>query len=222
MKGIPGRGIYDRALVAADAMVNGNSHARFAVTNLALSVATTPIDVALRGRERRITAGALSSAPILIVCGAPRSGTTIAAQLLSRHLPVTYPTNLMDMFPRSPIAASRLFGVEPDQARVGTASYYGRSRGYSGRSDALNLWDRFISGDRTDPDRSVADDAGLRRWFASMGEEWGRPTVAKNNGANTFAHEIAESARKRSVPLRRARSALPCAVFAGRPAHHPP
>ena len=198
MSPVPGSGVLNRLRTAQTALASGDDHARFAIGMIALSTAVVPLDVALRHREERVVAAAQSFAdrPALVVCGAPRSGTTVVAQTLGAALDVSYPTNLMDMFPRSPITATRLFKAAPKSGADATSSFYGRSRGFSARSDALNIWDRYLSGSRSSIDRRVHDPNGLRGFFGAMAAEWNRPVVAKNNGANVIADQVAAALPK--------------------------
>ena len=84
---------------------SGHPAARSAVVHTALGLIAQPGDLLLRRFDRRIEARIPApSAPIVIVCGPPRSGTTLVEQTLLRHLPVTYFSNLTNIFPdrRSP------------------------------------------------------------------------------------------------------------------------
>jgi hypothetical protein len=108
-----------------------------------------PLDLLLRGRERRLCAVAPPSVkPIIIVVGPPRSGTTLVAQYLINTFDVCYLNNLTALFPNSPITANVLFGR---MARLGAGDYdafYGKSRGLSGANDGLYIWDRWLGSDR--------------------------------------------------------------------------
>src|SRR5205085_828191 len=84
--------------------------ALFAIASTALAAVATPLDRALAISERRLYARAAApQLPIVIVVGAPRSGTTVVSQVLAAHLPVTFFNNLTTVFPRAPIVANRLF-----------------------------------------------------------------------------------------------------------------
>ena len=72
-------------------------------------IAAAPADFALSPFERRLTQSVtVPRHPLILVCGAPRSGTTVVYQTLVNHLPVAYFSNLTALFPRSPLAAQRL------------------------------------------------------------------------------------------------------------------
>ena len=82
----------------------GDPAARFTMLNAVAGVAATPLDMALAVVERRRYAAASSPRkPIVLVCGAPRTGTSLVTQTLIRHLPVHYFNNLTAVFSRSPV-----------------------------------------------------------------------------------------------------------------------
>src|SRR6185295_3526902 len=117
--------------------------ARAELVRAAGTVAMTPVDLALLPFERRrIRAAKPSPHPILFIVGPPRSGTTLAYQVLAHFLPVTYFNNLTDLFPRSPLSASLLFNrwlrPNPDPFH----SFYGNTAGLAEPNDAFHIWNR--------------------------------------------------------------------------------
>ena len=71
------------------------SGATFALTRAALEVLAAPIDLALQPFERRLISAARGNPlPIVQIVGPPRSGTTMAYQVLSHGLPYAYFDNL--------------------------------------------------------------------------------------------------------------------------------
>lgn len=185
-------GLLKAAATAVRASRQGDDDGRAAVRMIAAGFAATPLDMLLTPWERRIRNEAAQPARVVLVCGPPRSGTTITAQILSQHLDVSFPTNLMNAFPRSPLAAGRLFRVRPT-GDVGSSSFYGRDKRWSGRSDILKVWDRHLSGDRSQAAREVTDATGLGSFFGALATEWARPVVAKNNSLNSIAATVAEA-----------------------------
>jgi hypothetical protein len=131
----------------------------------------------------------------VLVCGAPRSGTTIVALTLIRYLPVAYFPNLTSLFPRSPLTALALFGGVLPPERRPLENYYGRTAGLGGPNDALYLWDRWLGADRmTVPSRlSPEQVAAMRRFVGATEAFFGRPLVAKNNALDASAHLVAEA-----------------------------
>lgn len=174
----------------------GDPAAYFAMQAAAAGVATMPLDLALVPFERSLIARSRPrTQPIIFVCGAPRTGTTVVGQTLINHLPVAYFDNLTSVFPRSPLVATRLFGRWlPRPNRLEYHSYYGKSTRWSGPNDALYLWDRWLGDDREHvPDAlSTSTVTDMRRFFDACEVVHGRPLLNKCNNLNTFAHLVAD------------------------------
>jgi Sulfotransferase family len=171
-----------------------NRAAYFAMTHTALAVAATPLDLLLERAERGLYARAEPpKKPIVLVGGAPRSGTTILEQVLVKSLPVTYFNNLTAVFPRAPIMANRLFGRLLRKPRRGFDNFYGRTSGFAGRNDGLHLWDRWLGNDRYRPpthlEPALAD--GMRRFFGAFEAAFGGPIANKNNALAICADVVA-------------------------------
>lgn len=161
-----------------------DSGATFALTRAALELLVTPIDLALQPFERRLVAAAQGSPlPIVQVVGPPRSGTTMAYQVLGHSLPYAYFDNLNSLFPRSAITAGRLFGVSKRRPGPQTRSYYGNTAGLRGANDAFHVWDRWLGEDRSrvvDPlPTSVQED--MQRFFRAWFAHFPRPLLTKHN-----------------------------------------
>jgi hypothetical protein len=172
----------------------GGVEGRFALASAFLAGIATPLDAALARRESSLTAHAPdATGPILLVCGPPRSGTTLVAQLIARSLPVSYFTNLTVVFPRAPITAGRLFRAAPTQNAVTLESHYGKTARFRGPNDALHLWDRWLTPDRTRPAPALSpeDAARMRTFFGAWEREFGRPILTKNNSLNVNALVVA-------------------------------
>ena len=174
---------------------SGDRAALFAMQQAALGIVLTPVDLLLLPLEhRRYRRAPAPRLPLVFVCGPARSGTTLVAQVLMRNLPVAYFTNLTAVFPRSPLTAERLFGRLLPRRPPGYQSYYGKTRYWSGPSDALQLWDRWLGEDRTAIPEALAppEQEAMRRFFGAFEAMTGRPLVAKNNSLNASAHLVAE------------------------------
>ena len=170
--------------------------ALFAIVSTVLSALATPLDCALAPWERRLYAlAAQPQLPIVIVTGAPRSGTTLVSQVLRAHLPVGYFNNLTAVFPRAPIVANRMFARLLRPRPPTYHSFYGRTRGFAEQNDGLHLWDRWLGEDRYAPpvklDASVTED--MRRFFAAYEAILGKPLLTKNNALATTASTIARA-----------------------------
>jgi hypothetical protein len=169
--------------------------AYFALGTTLLAALAAPFDRLLELRERRLYERARAPRrPVVFVTGAPRSGTTLVAQALGRHLPVAYFNNLTALFPRSPIVANQLLG--PRRVPAATyRSFYGRTSGLGAENDGLHLWDRWMGPDRyAVPERFDAETADdLRRFFGAYEAAFGRPVLNKNNALATCAGLIART-----------------------------
>ncbi|MEM7129384.1 MAG: sulfotransferase [Chloroflexota bacterium] len=175
---------------------SGDSTALFTLGTALLGVIASPLDLLLQPLEsRQYRKASSANLPLIFVCGAPRTGTTLASQVLIRHLPVTYFNNLTAMFPRSPIVINQLFGRFLTSAQhIDFKSYYGKTNGFAGPNDALYIWDRWFGTDRsiipTEIDEPMVQ--RMTQFFGAVEEAWGRPLINKNNSLNTFAHLVAE------------------------------
>ncbi len=146
------------------------------------------------------------SLPVLFITGPPRSGTTLLHQSLIRALPVAYLTNLASLFPRCAVAGKYPLTGALDNAHVGLVSYYGRTRSFSGQSDGLEFWDRWVGADRRATPSCIAPAAAreMRGFFGRLERRSGRMVVAKNNNLLASAHLVAEALpTARFVCLRR-------------------
>jgi hypothetical protein len=171
-----------------------NRAAYFAVAHTGLAVVAAPLDRLLaRAERRRYAHAAPPKKPIILVGGAPRSGTTILDQVLIGSLPVTYFNNLTAVFPRAPIVANELFGRFLRKPPPDAPNFYGRTAGFAGRNDGLHLWDRWLGNDRYRPptrlEPAVADD--MRRFFGAFEAAFGGPIVNKNNALAVCADVVA-------------------------------
>ena len=166
--------------------------AYFAMASAAASCALKPIDLLLRGTERKLyhSAPARKNALVFVV-GAPRSGTTICEQVLLRHLPFAYLNNVTSLFPKSPLTATRFLGG-PRLHPPGTSSFYGKTAGLRGPNDALYIWDRWFGTDRTripeHLDEESAEDMAC--FFAACEEQYKRPLLCKVNSLIASAHLV--------------------------------
>jgi hypothetical protein len=182
--------------LAARLIRSGDPAAMFAMASAAAGIVAAPIDAVLGSWERRRDAVETAAGhPLILVCGPPRSGTTLVAQTLINHLPVAYFTNLTSIFPRAPLTASRLFERMRRSTPRRYKSYYGKTAGLFGPNDALYLWDRWLGADRDRPPLLLTDEqsAEMRRFFAACDRQFNRPIVAKNNNLIASAGLVAKA-----------------------------
>jgi hypothetical protein len=189
---------HDPVGLAMRLVRTGDPAAWFAMAAAAGGAAAAPLDALLAARERRLVedlaAQHIPRHPLILVCGAPRSGTTVVYQTLASHLPVAYFSNLTALFPRSPLVAQRLFARFVRKPGDAYHSFYGRTQGLGGTSDALFLWDRWLGVDRSVvPCEMRAKAAGaMRKFFAAADGVFDLPLINKNNSLNLSAHLVAE------------------------------
>lgn len=192
---IPGN-FQDPVGLAGRLVKSRDPAALFAIVSTALVVAAVPLDMLLERSEEKLYASAgAPRKPIVIVTGAPRSGTTIVSQVLSAHLPVVSFNNLTAVFPRAPIVANRLLAPMLRKRDKEYRSFYGRTRGFGEQNDGLHLWDRWLGHDRyalPETLDAAAVDA-MRRFFAAYETAFGKPILTKNNALATGATLIARA-----------------------------
>jgi hypothetical protein len=177
---------------------SGDPAARQALLRAGARILATPFDLLLSLFEHRLMARAADApaSPILLVVGGPRAGTTLVFQVLARHLEVSSTTNVVDVFPRSPIVASRLFGaLGPQDSDSPLSAFYGNTAPFRGPNDAFEIWNRWLG-----PDRYQASDAltppaiaDMRAFFAAWAAAAGRPLLNKNNRNTGVMGMLAEA-----------------------------
>lgn len=113
-------------------------------------------------------------APIFIV-GPARSGTTLVYQAMTTALRVSYFSNLMARFPRSPVVAGMFehWAPRPDES-LRFVSQHGRSVGAAAPAQGYEIWSRWFprAGDGTDLsnwnhesiDQACRTIAGVESW----------------------------------------------------------
>ena len=177
-------------------VTSGKREAWLAMIYAFLGIVVTPLDWFLQIFEkRRYRSAPPSQLPQIFVCGPPRSGTTLVAQVLMKHLPVYYFNNLTSIFPRSPVTALNLFRffVRNDNDKIQFRSFYGRTSRPSSPNDALYLWDRWVGKDRRKiPSRIEEDNSDDMVMFFNAVEAYAKkPLVNKNNSLSTYASLVA-------------------------------
>lgn len=177
-------------------LVEDNPAARSALMMAIGGLVLVPVDLILSVFERKVTQQASDpDKPIILVCGPPRSGTTLVAQYLIDMLQVGYINNLTSLFPRAPLTANAIFGRWLRPKPTDYRAYYGKTRSLSGANDALYIWDRWLGHDRTETpaDLSIKAKRDMRHFFGALQERKRLPIVNKVNRLNTCAHLVAET-----------------------------
>jgi hypothetical protein len=165
-------------------LLSGKRAAYAALFHEALRIAARPVDALLKTKEaRRIADAKASNQPVVLVAGAPRSGTTLVYQTLARYMDVSYVTNLTSMFPRSPISGSRMFRWLPKSKSADFQNYYGQTAGLDGPNDGFSLWKQWLGEDRYVPrtDLSESEQMQMKQFFGAWSEAFGKPFLNKNN-----------------------------------------
>ena len=176
-------------------MLRSGERAAYSALGLAaLQVAAQPLDRLLLAKERRtLLEGGPLSHPIVLIVGLPRSGTTLAYQVLASAFRCSFFDNFSALFPRSTISAARALGRNGRRKPNSFASYYGKTAGLSGPNDAFHVWNRWLGDDHYLPkfplDPEVAED--MRRFFGAWMTAFPGPLVNKNNRNSLCMSELA-------------------------------
>lgn len=163
---------------------SGDTAARSALRREAGALACSPVDRMLGRLEKRLVAGGKRAQhPLVLVVGPPRSGTTVVYQVLARHLPVSYFSNLGALFPRSPLAATKLFSRLSAASREDFRNYFGNTAGLGGPNDGFHIWNRWLGEDRyrTRQQLDAWQVYEMRRYFDAWRTTFARPLLNKNN-----------------------------------------
>lgn len=127
------------------------------------------------------------SEPLVFIVGAPRSGTTLLAQLLISQYQIGYVSNLVARFWKAPYFGLLLAKEIRDSERppdVGFTSDHGFTSGYEGPHEFGHFWRRWFDYQETHSVRAEAIEAetinGLRRECAAMQSIEESPLLFKN------------------------------------------
>lgn len=161
-----------------------------------LGLLMIPLDLILQFSEKRLyLKGSKPVLPLIFVCGPPRSGTTLVAQVLIKHLPVYYFNNLTSIFPNAPIISNKIFGrfIRKRNKDVTFKSLYGRTSSMGAPNDALYLWDCWtgVARNRIPQTISPENQVKMQRFFSAVEQFSGKALVNKNNALNTYANLVA-------------------------------
>ena len=165
-------------------LISGKRAAYAALFHEILRLLAIPFDSMLEGREARTLKKATpSNSPVVLVVGAPRSGTTLVYQTLARYMDVSYVTNMTSMFPKSPVTASRLLNWMPKRDSADFHNFYGQTARLHGPNDGFSLWNKWLGNDRYVPrtDLSEAEQQEMRSFFFAWSQAFGKPFLNKNN-----------------------------------------
>jgi len=134
--------------------------------------------------------------PVVLVVGAPRSGTTLLMQWLAATGDFAYPSNLLSRFYAAPYLGARIqqlltdprFDFKDELRGIATqeapfASALGKTKGALQPNEFWYFWRRFIPNTvpewLTREQEAAIDGAGLKRGFAHLQSAFGKPFAAK-------------------------------------------
>ncbi|MBA3565089.1 MAG: sulfotransferase, partial [Gammaproteobacteria bacterium] len=125
--------------------------------------------------------------PTLFIVGAPRSGTTLLAQLLLMRFELGYINNVNARFWMAPYVGAVLAEALRNRSQppdVGIDSEFGATRGYEGPHEFGYFWRRWFrygeTHDAEDTKVRVRNGALLRRELAAVESVFDRPLLLKN------------------------------------------
>lgn len=137
-----------------------------------------------------ITDSRVDLLPIIYIVGAPRSGTTLLSQLVSRHLPVGYISNLIARFwlrPSIGIRLSQALFTDEVQKELALHSTHGTTDGVVDPHEFGYFWRYWLKLDQAQTHHlpaemlSTVDAAGLKHALeAEILAVFNRPVVFKN------------------------------------------
>jgi Sulfotransferase family len=186
--------IHDPFGLAIRMVRSRDSAAWFALEISLLGILLTPLDLLLQIPEKRYYKRAPTpKLPLIFVCGASRTGTTLLSQVLIKHLPVSYINNLTAIFPRSPIVANILFGWLMREKKIAYKSYYGKSAYLTGPNEAFYIWSRWMAEDQKRVRCFLIDSkkADMIKFFGAYEQAFRKPLVNKYNNLSICANLVA-------------------------------
>ena len=123
-------------------------------------------------------------APLIHVVGVPRSGTTLAMQLLGSAFDIGYIDNLAAAFWQAPLYGVRLSRKLLGQRRPSSSSDFGRTAGLHEPHEFGYFWTERLGYSELAPPAAghaeTVDWEGLTRVLRNMAVEFGTPVMFKN------------------------------------------
>lgn len=141
-----------------------------------LTVALTPLEQVLRKRAGE------PEIPTCFIIGPPRSGTSLLYELMVRRFRLAYLSNVAQLLPETPVAATVLFRSAITKWRGSFTSRYGWIDGFGAPNEGGWLWDRWFP-QRHYLEASYAEGlpmAEIRRTVGGLCQALGGPFLNKN------------------------------------------
>jgi hypothetical protein len=145
--------------------------------------------------------------PVVVIIGCPRSGTTLASQLLASSGSFAYPTNVLARFAYAPLLGAMIQKLlfDPDlgcfneladiQSAEPFRSVFGRTSGAMAVNQFFHFWRRFVPSPvpshLTDEDLARVDLTGLRQELAAIESVFEKPFMSKGKLLQFRAHYFA-------------------------------
>lgn len=155
-----------------------------------------PVDYLLKFSEKKQIQKKRSNSdlPIILVLGGSRSGTTLMYQTLVQYLPVSYFSNFIAFFGRSPLAAFKLFKRFIPKSKTSFNSYFGSVKGLGGPNDGFTFWNRWLGENRNYIAKDISSESksDMKRFFNSWLNISKKPFINKNNRNSLCAPMFSE------------------------------
>ena len=165
-------------------LISGKRAAYSSLMREAVRRLSRPLNWLLSGRERLLRETKVANPlPVILIVGAPRSGTTLVYQTLARYLDVTYFTNLTSLFPNAPLAGTKMFRWLPRRQSADFHSFFGQTAGLCGPNDGFCVWNQWLGNDRYVPRENLTSDEkrAMEGFFRVWCAEFDKPFLNKNN-----------------------------------------
>jgi hypothetical protein len=132
--------------------------------------------------ERRMLRAATPAQAIVLVVGAPRSGTSLVFELLVTRARFAYFSNAAHRFWRAPAAATHLFRNVIRDWRGSLTSSYGHIPGWGAPSEGGWIWGRWTPEETTLTAAAAerVDLETMRRTIGAVSDTLAAPLVSKN------------------------------------------
>jgi len=132
--------------------------------------------------------------PVVLIVGAPRSGTTLVSQLLAQSEAFGYVNNFVARFWLAPAVGARIeaaLGMKDQSERSSFVSEYGVTQGWTSPHEFGYFWSYWFDLGQethklTEVELASVDGETLARRIASLEEFYARPMCFKNNTWCTF------------------------------------
>ncbi|MBT2160266.1 sulfotransferase [Zobellia barbeyronii] len=177
-------------------LLSGNKVAYSVLKREFTTLLLKPIDYLLKYSEKKQIQKnrKVTKLPIILVLGGSRSGTTLLYQTLVQYLLVSYFSNFIASFERSPLNAFKFFKPLIPKSKTSFRSFFGSVEGFGGPNDGFVFWNRWLGEDRNDVAKEISAvaKADMKRFFNAWLDITKKPFVNKNNRNSLCAPMFAE------------------------------